>query len=461
MSVNEVGGSPEGRRGKESKVPDKGRFDDEMSRVQKTREIDPDKRKRNKERALGSNQEAYQGSRPPPSIYDPDFHGHSYGSAYPSSVPPSSPRFSDNQSLPHSPEFWQNHDPAPPEQGTTQPRQNQPRSMRSPEDMNTSPSQGTFHAKDQHKKRSPSKSSFSTEELPSNEEGSLFEGVSLPSQGALGQGKFALEQEGKKKGKEAASPLEEEAFSPFSPLFSPPKSISSKKKKKGVDLSDSMGTDGAQGTLPTSSEKRPISQPPISDAPIVSLSPEERKHVMQIASTFSAIRFEKEEHAPSHAATEPSLQVPPPSFAHLTPEGVHLAMHTLSYVTNPASIYNLFTQMVGTIIIMSSQGISKTEVLLNSPAFEKSPFFGSALVFEKYASAPDSFNIHLIGNTTQQVNAFAAALPDLYEAFQKGQFSFRVGRLDASYDPDRPLFRRKTPLDQAGADSGESEGEQP
>ena len=61
MSVNEVGGSPEGRRGKESKVPDKGRFDDEMSRVQKTREIDPDKRKKKKERALGSNQEAYQG----------------------------------------------------------------------------------------------------------------------------------------------------------------------------------------------------------------------------------------------------------------------------------------------------------------------------------------------------------------------------------------------------------------
>ncbi len=112
----------------------------------------------------------------------------------------------------------------------------------------------------------------------------------------------------------------------------------------------------------------------------------------------------------------------------------------------------LFYQMVGTILIMTTPpGISRTEVLLDSPAFRGSVFYGSTITIEKYATAPDQLNIRLTGNP-QAVNLFNQNMPSLMQAFQSGSFAFRVNRIDTEHAPARPLFHRKGPA--SGKDLG-------
>ncbi|HEY4255281.1 MAG TPA: hypothetical protein VGM34_02915, partial [Chlamydiales bacterium] len=104
----------------------------------------------------------------------------------------------------------------------------------------------------------------------------------------------------------------------------------------------------------------------------------------------------------------------------------------------------LFYQMVGSIMVMTNYqpGVNKTEVLLNSPAFARSKFYGATIEIVKYASAPDSLNIRLTGSN-EAVAAFRQNVPSLLAAFQQGNFQFKIGRLEAHYATEKPVFQRK------------------
>lgn len=119
---------------------------------------------------------------------------------------------------------------------------------------------------------------------------------------------------------------------------------------------------------------------------------------------------------------------------------------------------SLFYQMVGTIYVMTASptGISRTEITLNNPAFADSKFYGATITIEKYASAPDSLNIRLTGSNNA-VNAFKENIPSLMNAFQNGNFTFRVNRVDAEYAVVKPYFRRKEKGE--GGESGGSLGD--
>jgi hypothetical protein len=108
-----------------------------------------------------------------------------------------------------------------------------------------------------------------------------------------------------------------------------------------------------------------------------------------------------------------------------------------------ANTMTLFFQMVGSIYAMTGPtGVNLTEVLLSNPAFAGSKFYGSTIRIEKYATAPDSFNITLSGSD-EAVVSFQENMPSLMAAFQNGNFSFKVNRLDVEYATQKPLFRRK------------------
>lgn len=127
--------------------------------------------------------------------------------------------------------------------------------------------------------------------------------------------------------------------------------------------------------------------------------------------------------------------------AHIAAAATTAANQATSYL-HPSTV-SLFFQMVGTMYMMSGpQGISRTEILLNNPAFAASKFFGSTIRIEKYATAPDSFNITLSGST-EAVASFKDNIPSLMAAFQNGNFLFKVNRLDVEYSTERPVYRRK------------------
>jgi hypothetical protein len=106
------------------------------------------------------------------------------------------------------------------------------------------------------------------------------------------------------------------------------------------------------------------------------------------------------------------------------------------------SISQLFDKMVGTIIQINKEGITQTQVILNSPSFANSIFFESKIFFEKYSTAPDSFNIRLTG-PPYAVSMFNSKLDQLELSFKKSGMPFRIGRLSAEYETEKSLFRRK------------------
>ncbi len=102
----------------------------------------------------------------------------------------------------------------------------------------------------------------------------------------------------------------------------------------------------------------------------------------------------------------------------------------------------LTEKMVGVMLHSTQEGITRTEVILNSPDMQGSIFYGATITVEKYAIAPDSFNIHLTGSP-EAVNVFNSNIDGLMQTFQMGNFDFRIGTLSAEYALERPLFHRK------------------
>ncbi len=150
----------------------------------------------------------------------------------------------------------------------------------------------------------------------------------------------------------------------------------------------------------------------------------------------------------------PSL---PTLSSNVQPMAAAAATQAAPYLT-PATT-SLFFQMVGTMFMMAGpQGVNRTEIVLNNPAFANSKFFGSTITIEKYATAPDSFNIRLTGSQ-EAVLSFQENIPSLMTAFQNGNFAFKVNRLDVEYSLERPVFRRRDKEEDKGDAGGGDLGE--
>ena len=110
----------------------------------------------------------------------------------------------------------------------------------------------------------------------------------------------------------------------------------------------------------------------------------------------------------------------------------------------------LFEHVVGTILTINKQGISKTHIILNNPKFEATRFFGMEIVLTKYSSAPDSFNILFTGSNEEAISIVNDNLEGLYKVFQAADLPFDIGRISAEY---KPLFERKKAVSEE--DTGE------
>lgn len=143
--------------------------------------------------------------------------------------------------------------------------------------------------------------------------------------------------------------------------------------------------------------------------------------------------------------TNPSaIQIQPPSLSPLPASASSMAEAATAQAApyiQPQTI-DLFYALVGVMYVMNESGVSRTEIVLNNPAYANSVFFGTIIKVEKYTTAPDSFNITLSGSN-QAVGAFRDNIPSLMAAFQEGRFAFKVTRLEAVYSAEKPVFHRK------------------
>lgn len=153
--------------------------------------------------------------------------------------------------------------------------------------------------------------------------------------------------------------------------------------------------------------------------------------------------LEEKEERKRHKKEEKPPEIALPS-SHPLPANVQAAALAAATFASPylsPEVLPLFFQMIGSILVMASPpGIQRTVIVLNARSFSKSKFYGSTIEIEKYSTAPDSLNIRLSG-TDEAVATFNQNLPSLLDAFENGNFNFRIGRLDAVYS--RENFNEK------------------
>lgn len=180
----------------------------------------------------------------------------------------------------------------------------------------------------------------------------------------------------------------------------------------------------------------------------VEKKPKEKKEtkpktkLQELAKSFSPITLlekEKKKKKKEEVESLPTKAQPIPSD--IINQAVNATTRLTPYISTEA--HNLFAQMVSTVMVMQEKDVTTTQVTLTSSAFQNSVFQGATITLQRYATAPDSFNITLSGSD-QAVKAFNQNIDSLHNAFARGRFPFRVGKLEASYGKSKPpLVRRK------------------
>ena len=232
----------------------------------------------------------------------------------------------------------------------------------------------------------------------------------------------------------------EEIVSPFA--------LPSKVEKKKAPSSQSSPLQPETKEVPKSKEG--TFSPKVSEREKRNLQAKETERTSDVAYFRSEEREKEGKRGEKIELESASL---PPLPAHIQPLAAAATTQAASYI-HPSTM-SLFFQMVGTMYVMAgTPGVQLTEIVLNSPAYAESKFYGSIIRIEKYATAPDSFNITLSGSN-QAVVSFKENVPGLLAAFQNGQFPFKVNRLDVEYRIEKPVYRRKERDDPSDGDLGE------
>lgn len=464
MNVRHVSPSSEPPEKKQSIEPNKERFQ-KLTKIDKVSEVDENKTgKKRKRDPEEEEEEVTSSNKNTPielftskggSLFErkkPSYS--SYGKAEPSSVPPPdfiSEEDSTSEKLPHAASFWEEAPTDSPSSETTSSKNGD-----MPEKTPAAPPQ-----KDSKKRKKP----YFWEDpfLPSSEKKPSTD----PKKGAptasnkassLEEKKGEASPLTKKKKKERKTSSQKEVFPPSSEL-----------KQKKPPLKKEPVQEILSESVKTSPEKKPTSPTSQQDSSWDQSQVKEEKKTKEIKQKddlfaplliwhhsqqdLPAKHKKEEEHTKEVSGETSSQQVKIPS--EIAEQGIQASQTCLPSYMSP-QVQSLFAQMVGSLMVMQQKGISQTTVVLNSPAFQSSIFHGATITFTRYSTAPDSFNIKLKTESSQALKLFSENLDTLQGAFIKGNFSFRVGRLEAEaiYETNRPLFHRKKGVGDKDTDTG-------
>jgi len=118
----------------------------------------------------------------------------------------------------------------------------------------------------------------------------------------------------------------------------------------------------------------------------------------------------------------------------------------------------LFEKMASCMLVMSTSHEQETTLVLDSPNFASSSFFGTQITIREFSTAPKAFNIEILANPLA-LTMINASKNDLLTAFQRSNFNFTVHRLETHLEQteQRPLFHRKERDDKGeSGEQGES-----
>lgn len=117
-----------------------------------------------------------------------------------------------------------------------------------------------------------------------------------------------------------------------------------------------------------------------------------------------------------------------------------LTSETPAYANLSANVYELFEKLIGLLMIEEHKGISITTVKLSMPG---SVFHNCEIKLEHFDTAPNSFNIQLLGNPSA-IDLFNANYQTLVNAMTQSNFSFKANiRRPILLESYQHLIKRK------------------
>jgi len=149
----------------------------------------------------------------------------------------------------------------------------------------------------------------------------------------------------------------------------------------------------------------------------------------------------KEDESSFIEANADTAGIPLPTFENPIP-AVASAAEVPAYSKLSPEVHELFEKMGGVMLIQQDKGITTTTMNINMPG---SVFNGTQVVLSQYSTAPNSFNIQLIGNP-ESVKLFSQNLDGLKESFRQANFNFETNILKPIIATSRKaphLIRRK------------------
>ena len=148
--------------------------------------------------------------------------------------------------------------------------------------------------------------------------------------------------------------------------------------------------------------------------------------------------------------------IPLPSFDNPIPATAPTA-ETPAYSKLTPEVHELFEKMGGVMMIQQDKGITTTTININMPG---SVFNGAQVILEQYSTAPNAFNIQLVGNP-ESVKVFSQNLDALDNSFKQANYNFEANLLNPILTTGRKsphLIRRKGTAGGKGGEGGKRGG---
>lgn len=148
--------------------------------------------------------------------------------------------------------------------------------------------------------------------------------------------------------------------------------------------------------------------------------------------------------------------IPLPTFENPLPAIVP-ATDTPAYSKLSPEVHELFEKMGGVMTIQQDKGITTTTMNINMPG---SVFNGTQIILNQYSTAPNSYNIQLVGNP-DSVKIFNQNLDALKDSFKQANFNFETNILNPILTTGKKsphLIRRAKSAGDKGGQSGKRGG---
>lgn len=128
------------------------------------------------------------------------------------------------------------------------------------------------------------------------------------------------------------------------------------------------------------------------------------------------------------------LPVPPPVFSPCSP-----ISHSSTQISTISSISDACLQIIDKLcsemIVMDAESCVTTTFVLETEAFQNSPFYKATVTIEEYSTAPKVFNVSITAQESA-INLLESQMAGFFELLETRNFSFAIHKIDTYLSTD-------------------------